>query len=590
MAEELTGQPKNYAELCQVAATQFDAYRRFGIDPSWNNNQIAKAESKWRGLQLPRPGQPLMFVGPREKWQIEPYWVPPKGQKTDLEGDTPTGDDVTDRAKTRYAKAKNYFSRNPQFKFHKVLGHGGLGLALHYRYDNRQDVAVKLSLKGWEANSIRHEEKMTKKMLRAAHSIQVIDPPSVGIEALEEWDPKPISLDSSDEEESSGDESVDERPPPKKPRREVTDDELDAKYARWNQRMENWEERQVLRPGQRKDFMFIEFVPGGDLENLIRRLEEASPEGQSTRIPNRVLWELWLCLVRACVGMKYPPRKFHPSRPKPSAPGNTQQDLIEIVPPEHKRWRAKNIVHFDIDPSNVFIGNLEMPTTSSTPINDKRKYDVAYPDREEREHHFLPRLKLADFGLATDVKRHKRNVYYFWKRKYGKDGFFAPEQFGEDWDVIPTDQDGAEISEQDIAGNYGSCTNIWGIAMLMWILITQLEPPKPVQPQIPEGVIIPPTEEGRESPDIDAEIRKQQPNAKVSYCPLLMDGDGGFYSYIDVELRRTIYECMYHNPTHRPTIEALLEQAQEGVRKSFANESDQVVREFTNRFIFDADY
>ncbi|KAI1139266.1 kinase-like protein [Hypoxylon sp. FL0543] len=580
--------PEDYEDICKIAAVQFKAYRRYGGNPVWSDERMVSNSRYWTAVTLPTTEEYRYFLDHRLPWKKVPYWTSDVDYKAELDNLIKTTDKGLNTAKIRLAKAKKYFRGSPKFVYQKPLGYGGLGLALHYRFDNSQDIVIKLGLKHFESDTIREEERMTRKLLRAAHSIQVIDPPSIGVYVLDKYVPRPNYLDSSDEEEdSSGDESVTERRPAKKPRRDVPQEELVAKRERKAKQREAWDRDRAARTRTRKDFMLLEYAPGGSINSLIHKLKKATPEGQTTIIPNRVLWEIWLCLVRACVGMKYPPRKFHPSRPKPSAPENKQQDLIETVPPLSKRWRAKNIVHFDIDPSNIFIGNLEKPPGDIPPTAGKRKYDTAFSDREKTEHQLVPRFKLADFGLAREIKPHKINAYYFALRHQGKVDYLAPEQFCADWDWIPPDRTGAEVSEQDIAGNYGPHTNVWGMAMTMWNIITQLDAPKPPQPQVPEGIIVPPHVEGQPEPNIDAIIRAEIADPKISYCPLLMDG--GFYNYIDVDLRRTIYECMYHNPTHRPRIEGLLAQARQKVKQTFPNEPDNAVQDWTNRFFFNAE-
>ncbi|KAI1413496.1 kinase-like protein [Hypoxylon sp. FL1857] len=559
--------PKTYEDYCKLQALQFYGYRHYGIHPHWDQDDILRINGQWITHTIPRAGHPLIFSTPRKTWKQKLYWFPKKQDEADLEAGENFSDVRTNNAAVRLRKAKDYFGEHPWFKFQKILGYGGLGMALHFKYNGTRDIAIKLSLSGWEADSIREEEKMTKKMQRAAHCIQVIDPATVDILNPRTYDPKPRLEDSSDEEISSGDESIDEARPPKRPRSEMTHEERAAKKARWDERKQNWQLKRSQRLHKRADFMFLEYVPGGNLANFINRLNNKQPE-RSTRIPNRVLWQLWLCLVRACVGMKYPPRKFHPNRPKASNSGNAQQDLLEVVPPLSKRWRAKNIVHFDIDPSNIFIGNID-------------NEDYEQHDRLEYEHNFVPRLKLADFGLAQDIKPHKRNEYYFWKRMNGKADFYTPEQFAPDWDKIPPKQHGAQVGLQEIAGNYGSHTNVYGIALVMWTIITQMRPPKPPQPQVPRGVTIPP---GTHS--IDYVLAKTTLNPHISYCPLLMDGG---YDYIDIDLRRTIYECMYHNPTHRPTVEDLLRQAQHGVQRTYFGESDTTIETFVSQYLLNAD-
>lgn len=57
-------------------------------------------------------------------------------------------------------------------------------------------------------------------------------------------------------------------------------------------------------------------------------------------------------------------------------------------------------------------------------------------------------------------------------RRRGKWGYFAPEQFGPEWEYLTEPGAGLgilgpEVSEQPIAGNYGSPMNLWGVALVI---------------------------------------------------------------------------------------------------------------------------
>ncbi|KAI0007849.1 kinase-like domain-containing protein [Xylariaceae sp. FL0662B] len=481
------------------------------------------------------------------------------------------------------------------------------------------------------------------KVFRAAHCVQLIRPEGLGQPTPQRFVKRPRNDDSSGESESSGDESLDEAPPPKKRRRDLNLMEKVAKERAWRAKDITYridKAKRQFRP--RKDYLLLEFAENGDLETLIKKVT-ALTGGEAVMFPNRALWALWLCLVRACVAMKYPPRKFHPNRPRPPRRPplgaideevvrsnsvlmaskaavakmfnfknyetqlqeylNVKADLIEEIPPPEKRWRAKNQVHFDIDASNVFIGSLEKMVgpeddevegdaakdpkgkQKEVPASQKRRYDQRQPDRQEGEHDLIPRLKLADFGLAENIKKNKRNIYYFQRRGVGKMGFFAPEQFGPEWDAIPPIADGDEVSESQVAGNYSSATNVWGIALTMWTIITQLEPPLPPQPQVPPQMIINENNLPKGSFSIDEEVKAIDPDAPISYCPLLMDGDNE-YEYIDPELRWVIYQCMYHRPNDRPTVEELLEHAKEGITRSYEGETDEAVKSWFHQVLY----
>ncbi|KAI0843809.1 kinase-like domain-containing protein [Daldinia vernicosa] len=646
MADPDDGQPKNYYERIQLQNYKFRMYRKRGWSMNWDKQYVKDNRQYWSNYHLPRPGPPPIFNDRPEDWQQRRYHNPSAVSSggPDIEDPQHGSDPTANKARDVLQNVKNYF-RSPIFRYQKVLGFGGLGLALHFRYDGEgvpKDVAMKLSLASWESDELRKEGRAMESMLGAAHAVQLVHPESVGKEPMDPYYPKPSEDDSSDDENSSGDESIDQPyRPPRIPRRQRSAEELQTRAQSFHNRYRTWYFRNAALES-RKDYLLLEYIEGGDLRMLINRLSDATTgpggPGGVTPIPNRILWALWLCLIRACVGMKYPPRKFHPER-------FVREDLIEDAPNARKRWRAKNWVHFDIDPSNIFVGNIERPewdepastnppyTRPITPgegpssredynpqhpptatmsyfsgalrqlnvivtrgesssaqkgkapesESGKRKYDIYHMDRAVGEHLFVPRLKLADFGLAEQIKSHKRNEYYARRRQCGKGGYLAPEQFASDWDLVPGVPDGPEVGENPVAGSYNSATNVWGIALTMWIIITQRKPPLPPQPQIPPGVWIP---GGRFlQPDIDDILRNIGPNIPVSYCPLLMDGP---FNHVDEDLRRAIYQCMYHYPDQRPTVEELLIQARVGIQKVFPYETDEVINNWVDRFVLSA--
>ncbi|KAI0805777.1 hypothetical protein GGR55DRAFT_255607 [Xylaria sp. FL0064] len=376
-------------------------------------------------------------------------------------------------------------------------------------------VVIKVSKFGWENSGIRHEDRNTKKMARAAHSIKLIPRARFGLPESEKFAFEVVPADDSDEpRESSGEESRDDRPSAeakeKKTRREIRRANglemlrkrnshkariIASKAARQerNKRVRRAKGQGFRGQGpigdpwelNRRDFLMLEYCRYGDLESLIRRVSD-----RNMVFPNRVLWSFWLCLVRACLGMQYPPRKFHPRRREEAPedmggqPGVSTDrlgkvvgtDLFEEIPDPRKRWAQKRIVHFDIDPKNIFITGLDALT-------------------RDEEHKLVPRLKLADFGLAAEIKPRKNNLYYYKYRSQTKFGYYAPEQFCRDWEYIVQEdegravmEDGPEVSEQRVAGNYGPAMNVWGIGLVMWQLVTWMMPPVPPQLQAKRGL------------------------------------------------------------------------------------------------------
>ncbi|KAI0476847.1 kinase-like domain-containing protein [Xylaria cf. heliscus] len=111
--------------------------------------------------------------------------------------------------------------------------------------------------------------------------------------------------------------------------------------------------------------MLLEYLENGSLSNLAQRVAVVRGlQGRRIILPNRLLWSFYFCLVRACVGMAYPPE----------APESSPL-VLETIPPNRQRY---GLVHGDIAFRNIMVGDR----------------DPAGPP----EHHLAPQLKLIDFG------------------------------------------------------------------------------------------------------------------------------------------------------------------------------------------------
>ncbi|TGJ85878.1 hypothetical protein E0Z10_g2868 [Xylaria hypoxylon] len=173
--------------------------------------------------------------------------------------------------------------------------------------------------------------------------------------------------------------------------------------------------------------IILELLENGDLASFIIKVR-----AHNEKIPNRVLWSFLLCLIRMCIGLAYPPDRIESYN---SLPG----PITETVP-HYLKDKPARIVHFDMDPNNIFVGGLT-----------------------GEEHQMTPILKLGDFGMATEILDDQHDMYYEHRRHWGKRGFFAPEQFCADWDYITRDRN--LIKSHPIAGNYHWHTNVWGLGM-----------------------------------------------------------------------------------------------------------------------------
>ncbi|RYP84097.1 hypothetical protein DL769_001242 [Monosporascus sp. CRB-8-3] len=645
---------------------KFHYYRALGKGPdSWTEAEEIAARPLYLHQQIPRPGRPRKFqgVGPWIPWR----YLRPRHRVRDIAGASinPDDDPSGREAQNRYREIRHWFGRPPRYVLKKPLGYGGNGIVLHYHYtgprqNQRQgrDIAVKFPLYGWRSDTLILEELKTKKLAKSAHCVQVINRRAIGKNALRDELIVPLpGDDSSIDGDSSGDESIDYTRPRARPqRRNLTQAQIDQRTARWEARQEEILDKyyhpQFVRRGRaRRDFTILEYVENGDLANLIHKLAE--DKRTNGRVPNRVLWAFWLCLVRGLDLIPYREedylaveRRYQPD------------DLNEEVPPAEKRWRRQRMVHFDLDPLNVFISGFELDpgalaewdnelkakaqTAATEKVTSKKgpppeansnnssgedseatiilrensdatgtannkppqdsgsnkisetqntagterpdKFSFAAPrlDRLPGEHEIIPRLKVADFGHSQIVKPQKRNVYYFNNRWRAKGEFFAPEQFGAEWEHINPDPNGPDCADHEVAGKYGPPTNIWSIAWVMWILITKHWPPTPPQPQLPPTFPMPPLG----GMTIDDIVDQQE--VKVSYCPWLLDPDNKDYDWVDKELRTTIFECLNHKPGDRPTLETLLEAAKNGYRKRFHGEDDGYIRRWIRKWLYDA--
>lgn len=132
------------------------------------------------------------------------------------------------------------------------------------------------------------------------------------------------------------------------------------------------------------------------------------------------------------------------------------------------------------------------------------------------------------------------------------------EQFSSEWeyvDVIPGD-------DAKVAGRYDWRTNLWGVGMVMWCLITRRHPP---DAPIPKQVAIEPD---WETPALSAAQQAANPNnrrrsrrahtrRKVWTYGSDIYGHKRRYLDTDPELRTLVMRCLMDCPDDRPTLQEL---------------------------------
>ncbi|KAI1636282.1 hypothetical protein F4809DRAFT_641681 [Biscogniauxia mediterranea] len=120
--------------------------------------------------------------------------------------------------------------------------------------------------------------------------------------------------------------------------------------------------------------LMMEFIPGITIgEFWYRTLDD---EARWQPIPNRMLWLIFRCMVRALFALAAPPRKPF---------GETNEEPTLEPMPEHEPTNDDyQILHNDMNRNNLMFGDLD-----------------------SGEHSLVPLLKVIDFGVARDSSEWK---------------------------------------------------------------------------------------------------------------------------------------------------------------------------------------
>ncbi|KAI1406931.1 kinase-like protein [Hypoxylon sp. FL1857] len=491
-------------------AQAYDRFKHYRAGEAWDKEKRKK--QRWGLPELPLEGNAFIDQSRLNRQTLVEYRKRAASQKTDITK-TPVRPLQTrsENARAGYLRVRNGFGVKQKFRFKKVLGWGGCGLAMHFEeLDDRgkqlRQVAVKMLLKTDTPDAKRwleQERDMLRKFQGAEHIVQIIDLP--------------------------GDEFV-----PNPPNQEPTREQLRRDQAR----AELDRQDRGLVPGEEIgpfDAIVMELVPNGDLYQFICKVRE-----NRNPIPNHILWEFFLCLIRGCIGMAYPPalmpeNRFH------------AWPIRETVP-EGRADNPGRIVHFDLDPKNVFLSETELL------IGD------------EVEHNGIPVLQIGDFGLAEEIKAGQEDWYYEKHRERGKFGYYCPEQFCNDWDYIKPDSN--TVKDHPVAGNYAHHTNIFQIGLIMEALITLCMPafpPVPIWSQL------------------------MPPQGKAEYVTYGYHLEHELFNYADPELRQLVCRCQAHIPADRPSLAELENIAINALKQPcYTGIRSQETTAWVKNIIFDA--
>ncbi|KAK8084409.1 hypothetical protein PG997_005680 [Apiospora hydei] len=585
------------------------------------------------GGRLPTPGQTpnvaQLYPTPRARTADlqPPVWITiargATGVNTQIMGrPRPSNPNAQVRAARAQvlASTRAYFERAPRYLYRRVLGRGGQGTAFKMTYrspatNDEANFVLKTAGASQVHEAIRHEARMMEKVKRSAHCVQILH--SSG--KFRSFD-NPNPWDSSDDpdEDSSGDEE-DPNYQPRPPRPAMNQGQrIWAHNQRQNRVSLHWKARgrrvarivnaaaagrprpnedpiytdAIVQP-ERHDFIFMEYMELGTLEQVLYRFADNN-NNNDLMIPNAVLWSFWLCNRFRQAGEKRPGMEQSRKAIDLRAPFDPDMLLLEEMPPAYRRGKRKRMVHFDIDPSNMFLGPALHPYQKNNPaynsnavVNNQipRPIDIRMEDGfpvpdDALEHDQIPILKLGDFGLTRFIKPGKRNQYYRQERENGKWSWYTPEQFCPDWDFVPLTRDGTEISQELVAGNFDWHSNVWQMGLVSPTIFNKIAllEDKHVAAHHPRRNAVR-AEAGQPAPT-------GGPIIANSYG-ILLDDDGAFGA-VDVELRRTVCRCLKHDPRERPGLEELLDQALKATGMRLRGDTEQQVRDWVQTYIYDA--
>ncbi|KAI2615535.1 hypothetical protein GGR54DRAFT_294061 [Hypoxylon sp. NC1633] len=247
-----------------------------------------------------------------------------------------------------------FFEKNPLWKFEKVVGHGHYGVAVRVgRTDvlpNRRvhrRLVLKRALNQQGQQELLNEIRWFNALRGSEHIVEMIasrnDVANVSASAQ---DPKKPGLFKTVAD------AFKPAPNPNRLRRPAD--------PRWIEQELN------LRGLAGYPVMVLEYLENGTLGRLIDRAVR-----HNAHLPNRLLWSLFLCMVRACVALAYPIGAYHNTPP-----------VLETIP---NGTEPSALTHGTLSVGNVMIGGV---------VNPQR----------HQEHNLVPVAKFIDLGEATDER------------------------------------------------------------------------------------------------------------------------------------------------------------------------------------------
>ncbi|KAI0437402.1 hypothetical protein F4803DRAFT_556048 [Xylaria telfairii] len=277
----------------------------------------------------------------------------------------------------------------------------------------------------------------------------------------------------------------------------------------------------------------LEYLPYGTLLQFVRRLE---PHAQL--IPNRVMWRIWLCMVRQCVAMAFPPQQSQ---------GNHRAGRERFIP---------NTEFFTLTQNSSHMANFVFASES-----------MLFPDSDHDPH--MPPVKYVNpgdvFPFPSQLLGYQLCSLVTKLIDFGRGHVEDPAEF--EADGLPN------------AYECGARLNLWGAARVMGQVACPLADDDELENDHPRAYHY--LEDGVER----MVITDAPPAVRLS-------------GEMDLALRDTIARCMAVDLVDIPPLEEVLAEAEEQVETRGpgdnpyledvmnVDETDRYIRLFLHRFIY----
>ncbi|KAJ2989087.1 hypothetical protein NUW58_g3644 [Xylaria curta] len=227
-------------------------------------------------------------------------------------------------------ETREYFETAPGFRFEQFVAHGGYGFTCRigqsgHGLRRERKLIVKRALNDYVTEDLSNEIQVMSRLNGSAHIARVVAYKDDSNNAHQQRRRCKLIRRAIDR--------IKGKPPPN------------------------------LLAGLAGPTLILEYLRNGTLDRLVERVTV-----QDRVIPNRILWAIFLCLVRACVAMEYPRGASPDSNPR-----------LEEIPPNLPTGHPSGFRHDDMHMGNIMFGDLG----------------------DFQEHNMIPPAKLIDFGLGT---------------------------------------------------------------------------------------------------------------------------------------------------------------------------------------------